>query len=430
MRDFFNKTNIIYHRGTHNIGGTFIEIRYNDSRVFFDMGDVTDFYEESIDFKDLYNKGYLAKVEGIYDPILLDTNSRFSHHAGFISHGHLDHTTILNFTDPKIPVYTSKKTKSIIESFNIMGDKLYPFTDSQIKCYNHKSYTRPITGIDEGEIISVGEINVVFFPVDHDCYGACGMIIKTPDLKIAYTGDIRLHGYRKNDTIDFINKARGCDVLISEGVNFSFPEKEEKRPFRSEKDVIEDIKELVIKNSNRNISFSYYELNIERIMAIIDSISPYREVVLSDYSAYILKSVTNKEVKYYKLRDFDFGLDRDLEIDINKLVSDNGKYLWKIDFDNLDFISSVKNGLYIHSDAQPTGEYDPAYKPFMDRFIENGFEIDLFYSSGHATMDDLANIIKEISPKILTPVHSFCPDRVYYNGTKVVPDDGYNLVLE
>ena len=31
-------------------------------------------------------------------------------------------------------------------------------------------------------------------PVDHDAYGACGLLIETPEMKIAYSGDLRLHG--------------------------------------------------------------------------------------------------------------------------------------------------------------------------------------------------------------------------------------------
>ena len=50
-----------------------------------------------------------------------------------------------------------------------------------------------------------------------------GLVIQTPDLTIAYTGDIRLHGYRENDTLSFCMESENCDVLLLiEGVSVSF----------------------------------------------------------------------------------------------------------------------------------------------------------------------------------------------------------------
>ena len=90
-----------------------------------------------------------------------------------------------------------------------------------------KTNTRDIIGVKENEVIKVGEIEVKVMPVDHDAYGASGLLIKTPDLVISYTGDIRLHGYRENDTLNFCKESEGCDVLLIEGVSVSFQEFDE-----------------------------------------------------------------------------------------------------------------------------------------------------------------------------------------------------------
>ena len=84
--------------------------------------------------------------------------------------------------------------------------------------------TRDIIGVKENEVVNVGKIKVKVMPVDHDAYGACGLLIETPDLTISYTGDIRLHGYRKNDTLNFCKESENCDVLLIEGVSVSFQE--------------------------------------------------------------------------------------------------------------------------------------------------------------------------------------------------------------
>lgn len=51
--------------------------------------------------------------------------------------------------------------------------------------------------------IQVGDITMEVWPSDHDAYGATGLIVKTPDKTIAYTGDIRLHGYHPDWVHDF-----------------------------------------------------------------------------------------------------------------------------------------------------------------------------------------------------------------------------------
>ena len=54
-------------------------------------------------------------------------------------------------------------------------------------------------------MIKVGEIEVEIVPVDHDAYGAAALLIRTPDHFIAYTGDLRLHGYHPERTKEFLS---------------------------------------------------------------------------------------------------------------------------------------------------------------------------------------------------------------------------------
>ena len=134
---------------------------------------------------------------------------------------HLDHSKIINYLNPSIPLYTLEGTKSLLNTLNINDDFLFPL-------HNKKdSNTREIIGVKENEVIEVGKIKVKVMPVDHDAYGACGLLIKTPDLVISYTGDIRLHGYRKEDTLKFCKESENCDVLLIEGVTVSFKDFED-----------------------------------------------------------------------------------------------------------------------------------------------------------------------------------------------------------
>ena len=106
---------------------------------------------------------------------------------------------------------------SLLNTLNINNDFIFPLYEN-----DGNKNTRDIIGVKENEVVQVGKIKVKVMPVDHDAYGACGLFIETPDLTIAYTGDIRLHGYRKDDTLNFCKESESCDVLLIEGVSVSF----------------------------------------------------------------------------------------------------------------------------------------------------------------------------------------------------------------
>ncbi len=54
------------------------------------------------------------------------------------------------------------------------------------------------------------------FEVDHSIYGATAYLLYG-DTAIAYTGDIRLHGKKGDETRKFIKEARNASTLIIEG---------------------------------------------------------------------------------------------------------------------------------------------------------------------------------------------------------------------
>jgi hypothetical protein len=88
------------------------------------------------------------------------------------------------------------------------------------------------------------------------------------------------------------------------------------------------------------------------------------------------------------------------------------------------YIDKLKNnGIYIHSNAQPLGEFDPAYKPFIKRFEDKGIKFLRIGCSGHAHPKDLIKIIDLIKPKLLIPIHSYRPEKLYNNyGNVLLPE--------
>ena len=425
------KTKITFHNGILTIGGTIIEISYEDSHIFFDFGSEYDPASEvqPTDLQGLLDENLVPYLNNIYDPSIpirgyKSYEDDFKYTAVFLSHVHLDHSKIVNYLNPNIPIYTLEGTKSLLNTLNINDDFLFSLHEKK------NSNTRDIVGVKENEIIEVGKIKVKIMPVDHDAYGACGLLIKTPDLVISYTGDIRLHGYRKEDTLSFCMESENCDVLLIEGVSVSFQDFGDsirETEAINEPELIEKINEVVNNNPNKQITFNYYISNVERILNIIKT-NP-RTVVLDAYYSYVLKEATGYESYYYQLDDKDYELDEKYKIDFEELLNDEERFFWQLDVLAVLHMDKLKKGgIYIHSNATPLGEFDPAYKTFVELFKKQNIEFVRVSCSGHAHPYDLIKIINLIKTKLLVPIHSYHPERLYNeSGDVLLPERGQTI---
>lgn len=426
------KTKITFHNGILSIGGTIIEVAYEDSHIFFDFGseyNPKDTFQPS-NLQELLDAKLVPFLDHMYDQTIeLDgyasKGEKFANTAVFLSHVHLDHSKMINYLDPSIPLYTLKGTKALLETLNINDDFLFPLAQP------HTKNTREICGVEDNTVVEIGKIKVQVMPVDHDAYGACGLVITTPDLKISYTGDLRLHGYREADTIAFTKASEEADVLMIEGVSVSFAEVDapvSEGGDTTETSLLENINHIINTNPNKQLTFNYYIANVERIMNIIKTCT--REVVLDAYSAYVVKAATGYEVKYYRLDDNrEYGLDSKLEVAFSELLADTTRFFWQLSGAAVKYIDQMqKGGIYIHSNAVPLGEFDPLYKPFVESFAEHGITFMRLACSGHAHPQDLMRIINLVKPKLLVPIHSYHPERLTNaNGDRLLPEKGQTI---
>ena len=418
------KTIITFYNGLNTIGGPMIEVAYHKSHVLFDLGEV---YRPELNLPDekyqtLVQNELIGNVPNFYDPELTDQpidHERWEHAAAYMSHLHLDHSKAMNFLAPKIPLYAGPITAKLLPALNEKGDFLLPAAGHEA------NYTRPIIAAEYQKPIKVGDITMTVWPSDHDAYGATGLIVKTPDLAVAYTGDIRLHGYHPDWVKKFLAAAKDCDVLITEATGFSWPEEkheENSAEFtgpKNENELTAKFVQLQEQNPKRQITFNTYPTNVERLLRVISD-SP-RRVVLHAARAHLLKESINQDFPYYYLPgEQKFAdLKPELAVSYEELLNDDYEFLWQAvaDFDHLQ-----KGGLYLHSNAEPLGDFDPAYKPFMQRLAEQNIEVQALRCSGHADEQELKQIIAWVQPPTLIPVHTLHPELVENPyGNRILP---------
>ncbi|MCD5002518.1 MBL fold metallo-hydrolase [Enterococcus saccharolyticus] len=425
-----DKPIITFHSGILTIGGTVIEVAYKDAHIFFDFG--TEFRPElnlpDDNLSTLLENRLVPELKDLYDPRLGyqyqgADDQAYQHTAVFLSHAHLDHSRMINYLDPAVPLYTLKETKAILNTLNRTGDFLIPSPFEEV------GFTREMIGLEPHDVIEVGDLSVEIVPVDHDAYGASALLIRTPDQLITYTGDLRLHGHNAEDTLAFCEQAKASDLLMMEGVSISFPEREgtEEDKVLSEEDLIQRFVQLVLANPHRQITFNGYPANVKRFAKIIEQ-SP-RTVVLEANMAALLLEIFDIAVPYYYLENalvID-QLDATLEVAYDTLLVDQERYVWQV----VDRFENLQEGsLYIHSDAQPLGDFDPQYAVFLELLAQKNITFVRLACTGHAFPDDLAKIISLIQPKLLVPIHTLHPEKLENPyGERILPDRGSSITL-
>ena len=426
------KTTVSFYNGLTTIGGPMIEVAYGKSHVLFDLGEV---YLPELKLPDehyatLIKHQLIGDVPNFFDPALtgkpIDTQ-RWEHAAAYMSHLHLDHSKAMNFLAPEIPLYAGPITASLLPTLNEQGDFLLPAA-------NHaQNYTRPIIAAKYCEPIEVGDIRLEIWPSDHDAYGATGLIIETPDKCVAYTGDVRLHGYHPDWVKTYLDRAHGADLLIIEGTGVSFPEEDQEQKGqefhgpKSEIALTAEMVALIKANPNRQITFNTYPTNVERLLQLMAH-SP-REVVLHAPRAHLLKAGLGKDCYYYQLPgEAPYAdLKPELAVDYQALRADKQQYLWQVDghYEDLQV-----GGLYLHSNAQPLGDFDPAYRPFIQALTDKQIDFKAIRCSGHADEAELKEIIARVQPVILCPVHTLHPElEVNPFGTRILPKRGETITF-
>src|SRR6516225_9978468 len=104
------------HRGTKEIGGSCIELATATTRIVLDVGlPLVDAAREPFDQRSIRGKsleqllasGVLPRVPGLFD-------DRPPPAAILLSHAHLDHTGLLDFSRNDVPVYASRGTSKMM----------------------------------------------------------------------------------------------------------------------------------------------------------------------------------------------------------------------------------------------------------------------------------------------------------------------------
>lgn len=429
---------ITIYRGSHEIGGTLIELKTATTRLLIDAGYPLFLNGKSIDAAiaklpadKLLDIGVLPKIAGLYawDEPTFD--------VVVISHAHIDHYGLLKYLHPDIPVYLSAGTQKIIEltqRFRIFDS--FPINARLLKMY---------------EPFSVGDIRIKPYLMDHSAFDATAFEFTGEGKTVLYSGDFRGHG-RKRACLDrFIDRApKQADVLLTEGTMLGRSDEvvltENELQKAVETEAAGNRSPLLFQCSSQNIDrlVSFYKaaLSTDRLFVVdvytanvlhelhaLGNRLPYPSREYPNIKVFFPYKLTDKIFKQigeeYARRFSSFRISRtDMRWNRGDIMMIARPSMQK-DIANC----GLRDGLFIYSlwDGYRSEKYQQDFEAYLQGV---GFSCKALHTSGHASVSDIQRLIAGLNPKKIVPIHTMEPQAFKSFSDKVeLQEDGQQFVV-
>lgn len=384
------RVKVIVHRGQHQIGGSIIEIKTEDTKIIFDAGVNLDEDDEP---------------EYPMIPGLFEGNREYD--AVFISHYHADHVGLLGKILKDIPVYMGEEAYRILYQSNTYRKKETGFTPLFI-CH--------------GKSVMVGDMEITPYSCDHSAYDSYMFLIKSGGKTVLYTGDFRANG--RMDYSALLNELPEVDAVIIEGTTLS---REEARDNISEA-TLEDI---AVKELDKHTGPCFIMMagtNIDRLITMGNVAKRTGRMLLEDiYTAKIAVSARQENVpkpdgdkvrvfptdglpETYKMLT-SFGNAKIGKYEIANKVAKEERYIMCVRASMINYIKklnelqSFEDGVLFYGMWKGYQE-KKSVAVFLRYMEEKGVKIHTLHTSGHADEKTIDRLIERIKAKVIIPVHT------------------------
>lgn len=394
--------------GVGVIGSSKVLIHDGDYRVLLDLGlDIPgdrDLFRSPAhvpDGRELAARvqvGAAAAIPGIYHPGALPPSDPLAEPVGptalFISHPHIDHVGLAGFVRQDIAVHASPAAIALLQALDQAGERLPGPRDLNAAGTDWQP-------LDTGTVVPVGPMRVERFDVDHDVPGASGYRVTTSDGVLAFSGDIRFHGHCPARSWAFADAVTGCDVLVTEGTTLSF---DEVHPQRTEADFERDYEAELTSRSDLVLQ-AIYPRDLDRVRAVIRiAAAAGRTILWPERVTAFLEAAGVAEAVSIKSTGLDAVRDAPSDFVIQLDVTDLAALL--------DLPLGPTSAM-LHANGEPLGPFDPRWKLYTDWLAQCGLPLRNLGCTGHASQDDLHEMLYRIAPAIVVPIHTRSPYRLH-----------------
>ncbi|MDQ7843444.1 MAG: MBL fold metallo-hydrolase RNA specificity domain-containing protein [Armatimonadota bacterium] len=282
----------------------------------------------------------------------------------------------------------------------------------------------------------IGGCAVRFLPVDHSIYGAAAIAVETSAGWVVYTGDLRRHGGRRELTDRFVTEAAALRpaALVSEGTNFG------QEPGASEDQVREACLAAVREAAGQFVVADFGPRNVERLLTFLEiARRTGRRLAVTDRDAYLLTAMhavdpsiptpkSDRHLVVYRralLKPAPW-VERVREwypeqVDAAVVGAAPGEFICCFSFFDVAELVDIdpRGGRWIYSASEPHDEEQQfelqRLRNWIDRFhltpVGLAEGASPFHASGHISGRELRELIYEIAPARVIPVHTEVPRR-------------------
>jgi len=390
---------VCIHRGTHEIGGTCVEIESQGRRVVLDVG--LPLGADPVDVP-------LPPVSGFAE-------SDASLLGVVISHPHLDHYGLAYKLPPGTPILIGQAAQKILEAASA-------FVPGEVHFDN-------TVHLQDRTQIALGPFTITPFLMDHSAYDAYAILVEADGRRLFYSGDLRGHG-RKGKLFERLvaHPPENVDVLLMEGSTIGRTGEDSKYPTEAE---LEKCLEQVFAET-KGLSLVWCSgQNIDRIVTIYRATRQVKKQFVVDmYTASVLRAIGNpklpqpgfagfrvflpwtqkQKIKRRKLFDLAASF-KTARIYPENLTGEAAKSVMLFrpsmakDLEKAECLAGARMvhslwGGYLQQDR---------HRPFLDWLRHHDIPMTRCHTSGHAPVTDLQRLAKAVAPRMLVPVHSFHP---------------------
>ena len=347
-------------------------------------------------------------------------------------------------------------------TFGLFGDRPAPLLELlRASPYGERTAFEPSDPTAAPAAVEAVPITAV--PVDHSVYGASAFLLEADGALIAYTGDLRFHGEHRAQSEAFLRllERRRPEILIAEGTRLRPAEAPEAPERTSEDDVVRTCRRDVAAYEGRLVVADFGPRNVERLRSFRSiALATGRQLVLTPKDAHLLTLLHAVDPAV----EIDFGpggmrileepsagraspwlaLVRarygDAHLSPLEIERTPGRWILCFSFfdcnDLVDLRAATPGGLWLYSSSEAHGEEQEfdfrrlqawiewarmrsvGFRYVVDRAGDTRLTFDHpedlgHHASGHATQEELLELVRRANPRRLVPVHTGQPSRRY-----------------
>jgi len=417
---------LVIHRGTHQVGGSCVELTHMGSTILLDIGlpldsGFDDDPEDSLPqplFEEI--RQGIKKIDGVV-----------------ISHAHMDHYGLARMLPRNIPLYCGSASAELIT----ITAKIRSLNSEGV-AFQYYRGKEPFT---------IGPFSITPYIMDHSAFDSYAFQVSAGGKSVFYTGDFRAHGRKAKVQEELINNPPHVDVLIMEGTMIGSRIDE---PAITEEE-LENRFAKVISETQGIVMVSASSQNIDRLVTIFKAAQrSQRRFIIDFYTAEILESLgkyarilqaswSRISVCYPQLlaRKFEeLGLTDILakyrkngiswprlkEIEHKTVMLIRPGFLWDI-----KRFLNLKDATWVYSMWPGYFETSKPLNKLRSYFEEKEVRIEYLHTGGHAKIQDLIKLAEALNPSTVIPIHSDHAEKYMdYISNVVLLNDGEIFWIE